>query len=334
MTELTDFLIIMIKSIFDSDILLPVNSNTINWWEFWNKIYLKFTIEHILAFLTLFVSYYGINGIIIRDRNKYINLLKTYFPELNTFSKILYNYKMFIRVSPFLILPLSIVLCSYFCYSILFLLALLDMFRTHFSGTVTFPGQFLNISALIIISFYALGCNLIKTKKLLPQKAMNFSEFKKSMIFVYSFYWVMMGFATIFFLFYSYFFIVPWIGGFYFDYLFNILNLLMLIITGYFLIDLIKRIAWFHTKVPKMLIDSLKLDLPFMKIKTDGEEITGIIQNLYHPNFLTLIEGNELCFIPWDKVKVIKFSYNNQHLTLKTIEAPGAQKEPWYKFWK
>ena len=81
-----------------------------------------------------------------------------------------------------------------------------------------------------------------------------------------------------------------------------------------------------------MLLDSLKLDLPPIKLKTNAGEVVGLVKDIYNPSFVTLNEGDIHRFIPWNEIKVIEFCLNNQDITPEAIEAPGAKK-PWWKIW-
>lgn len=300
-----------------------------------------FTIDHILAFLTLVFTYTGINGIVIMDRNKYLNLLKSNFPELKAFSDKLFRYKLFIRVSPLIIFPFGI-LISFSYFSIMFLLfGIIDGF--FFNGKISSVFDFSDIwggmftfSVLILILFCFIIFKLFKNKKFLPQKD-NISGKGLSLIISYLFFWfyltILVSPNILFHVFIYPQSIIPILINEQ-DYNKNLILIsFTIIITGFFLMEPIKIISWFRNKYPNMLIDSYKFVFPPIRVKTSAGEVIGSIKNLYHPNFLTLIEGDVLRFIPWSEVKVIEFCCNNQDITPEAIEAPAEKKKPFWKFW-
>jgi hypothetical protein len=229
----------------------------------------------------------------------------TQFPQVNAFSKALYNYKMLIRVSPLLILPLGFVILV----GVQFLIEL----EILYSSYLVFFFLFFDCLACFI------AYTLKKTKNLLPQKISNYSEITFSLILIYM---TLLFIDGIFFT-----TIIITIPALITNDIFPIVELIIDIILFYFLIDSLKKTIWFH-KIPKMLIDSFKLDSTSITIKTSAGEVTGKVKNLYDPNFITLIEGDVQRFIPWNEVKVIEFGYNNQNIMLEAIEASGEKKKP------
>lgn len=304
-----------------------------------------FTIDNVLAFLTLVITYTGINGILIRERNKYINLIQENFPQVKEFSKRVYNYKLFVRLTPLLILPLVIIVYLFFfifihIFASILLYDILELsFDTEKKVFLILVTSF--ILGFIIILLYSYGDKLIKAKKWFPQMVMVPNlEIKYSLVSIYLYFLILIEMIIV-----NDYVILIHLDSYVYmlddSINIHISNKTIIFSAGIILtipplINLIKKILWFNITVPKMLSEAFKLDLPPIKLKTEAGEVIGLVKDLYNPNFVTLSEGDIHRFIPWDEIKVIEICFNNQDTTREAIEAPVANetKKHFWEFWK
>lgn len=282
----------------------------------------------------------------LREKNRYIKLLKANFPSVE---------KYLDRVKLYKIITVH---CSSYVYFIVGILAgflieliLIQVIAKTFDYTldINYIGNLLNLSSdvvmlnavaffyscsnsgiLIVLLIFISWCKYLRSKKLFIPEIGEYGEVKSS--FVYLSFWVFIG--TVFGLYIAMFFYFTatlnhlsiidnnlsfnrarfdliythllYPGVHVIAYILGFSVSLAFIVVSYFFAK------WFNESVIRSITNFYKYDFPYVKIKTETGEIKGQFRGILDKYLVTLSENNILKIVQWDKIETMEISPKNK----------------------
>jgi len=282
----------------------------------------------------------------LREKNKYIKLLKANFSAVEEFLNTVKVYKI------------TTVYCSSYVYFIVGVLAgflieliLVQVIANIFDYTldINYIGNLLdlssdivilnvvvliyscsNIGILIVLLIFISWCKYLRSKKLFIPKIGKYGEVKSS--FVYLSFWVFIG--VVFGLYIAMFFYITAtlnnlsvidnnlsFNRARFDLVYTHLLSPRIHVIAYILgfsISIALMVAsyffakWFNESVIRSITDFYKYDFPYVNIKTETGEIKGQFRGILDKYIVTLNENNTLKIVQWDKIETMEISPKNK----------------------
>ncbi|MGI5944575.1 MAG: hypothetical protein ACOX7X_07480, partial [Methanosarcina flavescens] len=282
----------------------------------------------------------------LREKNKYIKLLKVNFPSVEKYLDTVKIYKIitvycssyvyFIVgiLAGFLIeLILVQVIAKIFDYilDINYIGNLLDLSSdVVILNVVAFFHSCSNMGILIVLLIFISWCRYLGSKKLFIPKIGEDGEVKSS--FVYVSFWVFIGVVLgLYIAMFLYFTAtlynlsiidnnlsfnrerfdlvykhLMYLGVHVIAYIMGFSISLALIVVSYFFAK------WFNESVIRSITNFYKHDLPYVKIKTETGEIKGQFRGILDKYLVTLSENNILKIVQWDKIETMEISPKNK----------------------
>lgn len=310
------------------------------------QILSQLLIPIIVVIVTGFIQVIFKTYLSLREKNKYIKLLKANFPSVEKYLDTIKTYKIitvyclsyvyFIVgiLAGFLIeLILVQVIAKIFDYTldINYIGNLLDLSSdVVMLNAVAFFYSCSNSGILIVLLIFISWCKYLGSKKLFIPKIGEYGEVKSS--FVYQSFWIFIG--TVFGLYIAMFFYFTatlynlsiidnnlsfnrarfdliythllYPGVHVITYILGFSVSLVLIVVSYFFAK------WFSESVIRSITNFYKYDFPYVKIKTETGEIKGQFRGILDKYLVTLSENNILKIVQWDKIETMEISPKNK----------------------
>ncbi|WP_410509898.1 hypothetical protein RSJ42_07150 [Methanosarcina hadiensis] len=310
------------------------------------KILSQLLIPIIVVIVTGFVQVIFKTYLSLREKNKYIELLKANFPSVEEFLDRIKTYKIitvyfssyvyFIVgvLAGFLIELILVPVIAYIFEYILdinYIGNLLDLSSdVVILNVVALIYSCSNSGILIALLFFISWCKYLGSKRLFTPKISEYGEVETS--FVYQSFWVFIG--TVFGLYIAMF--VYFTATLYnlsiidnnlsfnrvrFDLIYTHLLYpgvhviaymlgfsvgLVLIVASYFFAK------WFNESVIRSITNLYKYDFPYVKIKTENGEVKGQFRGILDKYLVTLSENNILKIVRWDKIETMEIIPRNK----------------------
>jgi len=285
----------------------------------------------------------------LREKNKYIKLLKDNFPSVKEFQDDVKLYKIS-TVYCFSYLYFIGGVAGGFLIELIFGKVITNIFD--YVLDINYIGKFLtlssnmvllnvialicscfNIAIFIMIFIFILWIKYLKSKKLLIPKIDKYGIVETSSRFVYLSFWVFIG--IVFGLNLAIFFYLT--GILYnlsiidnnlsfnrarFDFIytnllypgFHVIAYILGFLGSLTLIVISYYCAkLFNEEVTMSLINFYKYDFPYIKIKTEVGEVKGQLRDIRNKSLVTLINKRELKIVAWDKIQIMEASNPNKN---------------------
>ncbi len=102
-----------------------------------------------------------------------------------------------------------------------------------------------------------------------------------------------------------------------------------------FIVTLYREIKYFTNRFKQRVTDFYIDDFPHIRIKTNGEDISGKVDDIHNESLIILNEDCAMKAIRWDQITSMEIDKDMVKSKITMESLPEViQKKPWWKFWR